>query len=93
MVDHTFVYTGAVRRMKEIIDAGELGELYYFDSVRVNLGLFQHDIDVIWDLAPHDVSILTYLIPEKPQSVSAVGADHTGRGLVDVAYLTLHFAE
>src|SRR5215470_11942617 len=92
MVDHTFVYTGAVRRMKEIIDAGELGELYYFDSVRVNLGLFQHDIDVIWDLAPHDVSILTYLIPEKPHSVSAVGADHTGRGLVDVAYLTLHFA-
>jgi len=91
MVDHTFVYTGAVRRMKEIIEAQELGELYYFDSVRVNLGLFQHDIDVIWDLAPHDVSILTYLIPEKPHSVSAVGADHTGRGLVDVAYLTLHF--
>jgi predicted dehydrogenase len=77
--------------MKEIIEAQELGELYYFDSVRVNLGLFQHDIDVIWDLAPHDVSILTYLIPEKPHSVSAVGADHTGRGLVDVAYLTLHF--
>jgi len=92
MVDHTFVYTGAVRRMKEVIDAGELGELYYFDSVRVNLGLFQHDIDVIWDLAPHDVSILTYLIPDQPNSVSAVGADHTGRGLVDVAYLTLHFA-
>jgi predicted dehydrogenase len=91
MVDHTFIYTGAVRRMKEIIDAGELGELYYFDSVRVNLGLFQHDVDVIWDLAPHDVSILTYLIPDKPRSVSAVGADHTGRGLVDVAYLTLHF--
>jgi predicted dehydrogenase len=92
MVDHTFIYTGAVRRMKEIIDAGELGGLYYFDSVRVNLGLFQHDIDVIWDLAPHDVSILTYLIPETPKSVSTVGADHTGRGLVDVAYLTLHFA-
>jgi predicted dehydrogenase len=91
MVDHTFVYTGAVRRMKEIIEGQELGELYYFDSVRVNLGLFQHDIDVIWDLAPHDVSILTYLIPKKPHSVSAVGADHTGRGLVDVAYLTLHF--
>src|SRR6266513_3104014 len=92
MVDHTFVYTGAVRRIKEIIDAGEMGELYYFDSVRVNLGLFQNDIDVIWDLAPHDVSILTYLIPDKPQSVSAVGADHTGRGLLDVAYLTLYFA-
>lgn len=92
MVDHTFVYTGAVRRMKEIIDGKELGELYYFDSVRVNLGLFQHDVDVIWDLAPHDVSILTYLIPERPKSISAVGADHTGRGLVDVAYITLHFA-
>jgi len=92
MVDHTFVYTGAVRRMKEIIDEGQLGELYYLDSVRVNLGLFQHDIDVIWDLAPHDISILTYLIQEKPRSVSAVGADHTGRGLVDVAYLTLYFA-
>lgn len=91
MVDHTFVYTGAVRRMKEIIEGQELGDLYYFDSVRVNLGLFQHDIDVIWDLAPHDVSILTYLIPEEPHSVSAVGADHTGRGLVDVAYLALHF--
>jgi predicted dehydrogenase len=92
MVDHTFIYTGAVRKLKQMIEAGELGELYYLDSVRVNLGLFQHDIDVIWDLAPHDLSILTYLITEKPDYVSAVGADHTGRGMVDVAYLTLHFA-
>jgi predicted dehydrogenase len=92
MVDHTFIYTGAVRRMKEIIDAGDLGELYYFDSVRVNLGPWRHDIDVIWDLAAHDLSILTYLIPDKPQSVSAEGAYHIEPGLVDVAYLTLHFA-
>ncbi|MGH9773149.1 MAG: Gfo/Idh/MocA family protein, partial [Candidatus Acidiferrales bacterium] len=62
MVDHTFIYTGAVRKMKEIIEVGELGDLYYFDSVRINLGLIQHDIDVLWDLAPHDLSILTHLI-------------------------------
>lgn len=91
MVDHTFIYTGAVRKMKEIISAGELGDLYYFDSVRVNLGLFQGDIDVLWDLAPHDLSILTHLIPQKPRSVSAVGADHTGSGQVDIAYMTVHF--
>jgi predicted dehydrogenase len=91
MVDHTFVYTGAVRKMKELIDAGELGDLYYFDSVRVNLGMFQHDIDVIWDLAPHDLSILTHLLPQRPKSVSAFGAAHTDTGLTDVAYLTLFF--
>ncbi len=91
MVDHTFVYTGAVRKMKEIVDAGELGELHYLDAVRVNLGLFQHDIDVLWDLAPHDLSILTHLVPDRPQAVSAVGADHTGSGFADVAYMTLHY--
>lgn len=91
MVDHTFIYTGAVLKMKEILAAGELGDLYYFDSVRVNLGLFQHDVDVIWDLAPHDLSILTHLIPHKPKSVSAVGSDHTGSGHVDMAYLTVHY--
>ncbi len=89
MVDHTFIYTGAVRKIKELLEVGELGDLYYFDSVRVNLGLFQHDIDVIWDLAPHDLSILTYLLPQKPQAVSAVGADHTGSGHVNVAYLSV----
>jgi predicted dehydrogenase len=93
MVDHTFIYTGAVRRIKEIVEVGELGELYYFDSVRVNLGLFQHDIDVLWDLAPHDLSILSYLLPDhKPKHVSAVGSAHTGSGLADIAYMTLHFA-
>lgn len=92
MVDHTFIYTGAVRKMKEIIDVGELGGLHYLDSVRVNLGLFQHDVDVLWDLAPHDLAILAYLIHEPPRYVSAIGADHTGSGLVDVAYMTVQFA-
>src|SRR5713226_1195961 len=92
MVDHTFIYTGAVRKMKEILDVGELGELYYLDSVRVNLGLFQSDIDVLWDLAPHDLAILTYLIRETPKFVSVTGADHTGSGLVDMAYVAIHFA-
>ena len=91
MVDHTFIYTGAVRKMKEIIDAGELGELHYLDSVRINLGLFQSDIDVLWDLAPHDLALLTYLVRDTPTFVSAAGADHTGSGLVDVAYMTIHF--
>ena len=91
MVDHTFIYTGAVRKIKEIIGVGELGNLYYFDSVRVNLGLFQHDSDVLWDLAPHDLSILTHLVKERPKCVSAVGSDHTGSGFVDMAYLTVHF--
>jgi predicted dehydrogenase len=92
MVDHTFIYTGAVRKMKEILEVGELGELHYLDSVRVNLGLFQHDIDVLWDLGPHDLSILNYLVPESPKYVSATGADHTGSGFSDVVYMTVHFA-
>lgn len=90
-VDHTFIYTGAVRKMKEIITSGRLGELYYFDSVRVNLGLFQHDVNVIWDLAPHDLSIMDYLLGQQPLSVSAVGSCHVGNGLEDIAYLTLMF--
>lgn len=91
MVDHTFVYTGAVRRMREIIDSGELGELHYLDAVRINLGLFQTDVDVLWDLAPHDLSILAHLVPDAPIAVSAVGSHHTASGLVDVAYMTLHY--
>jgi predicted dehydrogenase len=91
MTDHTFVYTGAVQKMKEIITSGELGEILYFDSVRVNLGVFQHDVDVLWDLAPHDLAILTYALPQTPKFVSAVGADHTGSGHVDIAYLTVYF--
>jgi predicted dehydrogenase len=91
MVDHTFLFTGAVKKMKELIDSGELGELYFYDSVRVNLGLFQHDVNVIWDLAPHDFSIMSYLIKSKPVAVSAQGVDHFGNKLEDVAYVTLQF--
>ena len=90
-VDHTFIYTGAVRKMKEIITSGRLGEIYYFDSVRVNLGLFQHDVNVIWDLAPHDLSIMDYLLGKKPLAVSAIGSCHVGNDLEDIAYLTLEF--
>jgi predicted dehydrogenase len=92
-VDHTFIYTGAVKKMKEVITSGRLGEIYYFDSVRINLGLFQHDVNVIWDLAPHDLSIMDHLIDKRPVSVSAVGACHVGNGLEDIAYLTLFFED
>lgn len=91
MVDHTFIYTGAVKKMKEIITRGELGELYYFDSVRINLGLFQKDVNVLWDLAPHDIAILDHLVDEKPVSVCANGACHIGTGIENVAYLTVYF--
>ncbi len=91
MVDHTFIYTGAVRKIRAIVESGELGELYYLDSVRINLGLFQHDVDVLWDLAAHDLSILVHLIPRAPKYVSAIGADHTGSRLADLAYLTLQY--
>lgn len=90
-VDHTFVYTGAVRKMKEIVESGRLGDIYYFDSVRINLGLFQHDVNVIWDLAPHDLSIMDYLLREKPVAVSATGSCHVGNDLEDIAYMTLEF--
>jgi predicted dehydrogenase len=89
MVDHTFLFTGAVKKMKTMIDAGELGNLFFYDSVRVNLGLFQHDVNVIWDLAPHDLSIMDYLIKEKPVAVSAHGSSHLDGGLEDVAYVWL----
>ncbi|MGQ9805291.1 MAG: Gfo/Idh/MocA family protein [Chlorobiales bacterium] len=91
MIDHTFIYTGAVRKMKELMDKGELGDVYYFDSVRVNLGLFQHDVNVVWDLAPHDLSIMDYLLPHRPHSVSAIGSCHIGNDLENVAYLTVLF--
>jgi predicted dehydrogenase len=91
LVDHTFVYTGAVRKIRALVDEGQLGELYYYDSVRVNLGLFQHDVNVIWDLAAHDFSIMTYLIDARPIAVSATGASHSASGLEDVAYVTLHY--
>ncbi len=91
MVDHTFIFTGAVRTIKKLIDAGELGDIYYFDSMRINLGLFQHDVNVIWDLAPHDLAIMDFLIAEKPVAVSATGAAHLNHGLENVAFLTVYF--
>lgn len=93
MVDHTFLFTGAVRKMKEIIDSGALGRLLFYDSVRVNLGLFQHDVNVIWDLAPHDLSILDHLIALKPSAVSARGTTHYHTGMEDVAYVTADFSD
>jgi predicted dehydrogenase len=93
MVDHTFLFTGAVRKIKQVLDAGDLGQIFSYDSVRVNLGLFQHDVNVIWDLAPHDLSIMDYLIPERPVAISAHGKAHFGNNLEDVAYLTLHFSD
>ncbi len=90
MVDHTFLFTGAVRKIKELIDADALGRLYYYDSMRVNLGLFQSDVNVIWDLAPHDFSIMQYLIPQKPLAMVATGENHVN-GTADVAYITVYF--
>ena len=90
LVDHTFVYTGAVRKIKEIIEKGELGDLIYYDSTRVNLGLFQQDVDVIWDLAAHDLSIMDYLMPFKKLSVSATGSDYYGNNIVPKSLLTIY---
>jgi predicted dehydrogenase len=90
MVDHTFLFTGAVRKVKQLIDEGALGPLYYYDSTRVNLGLFQHDVNVLWDLAPHDLSIMDYLIGLEPELVVATGGAHVNC-LEDVAYLTVYF--
>ena len=92
MVDHTFLFTGAVRKIKELVDAGTLGPLYYYDSTRVNLGLFQHDVNVIWDLAPHDLSIMDYILGASPHGIVATGGAHLN-GLEDVAYITLYFAD
>ncbi len=92
MVDHTFLYTGAVRRIKKLIDDGEIGDIQYFDSTRINLGLFQEDVNVVWDLACHDISILNYLVKEKPVSVVATGVSHLGNNIENLAYITLHYA-
>jgi len=89
-VDHTFVYTGAVRKIKELIEQGELGDMVYYDSTRVNLGLFQQDVNVIWDLAPHDISIMDYLIPFKKYEVSANGCFYYGNGLCPKSLLTIY---
>jgi predicted dehydrogenase len=89
-VDHTFVYSGAVRKIRSIIDSGEVGDLLYFDSVRVNLGLFQPDVNVVWDLAPHDISIMTHLIDREPRWVSAVGIAPYGE-FANLAYVTVKY--
>ncbi len=90
MVDHTFIFTGAVRKIKQLIDEKILGDLYYYDSVRVNLGLFQRDVNVIWDLAPHDFAVMDYLLDEEPTAVAACGKAHVN-GMEDTAYVTVHF--
>jgi predicted dehydrogenase len=92
MVDHTFLFTGAVTKIRHLLDEGTLGQLYYYDSTRVNLGLFQHDINVMWDLAPHDLSIMDYLIKTTPEAVVATGQSHLN-GHEDVAYMTIYFPE
>jgi len=92
LVDHTFVYTDAVRRIRELIATGALGEIYYYDAVRVNLGLFQHDVNVVWELAIHDLSIMDYVLPEKPVAISATGISHIPGQPENVAYITLFFA-
>lgn len=91
MVDHTFLYTGAVQKMKQLIEEGQLGDLKYFDSTRINLGLFQPDVNVLWDLAPHDISILNHLVQKKPVSVNATGVSHTNNGIENVAYMTVNY--
>lgn len=90
IVDHTFLFTSAVRRIKQIIDEGVLGELYYYDSTRVNLGLFQHDVNVIWDLSPHDFSIMDHIIRERPQAIAATGKAHIN-SKEDIAYIMVYF--
>jgi len=92
MVDHTFLFTGAVKKIRQLIDDGTLGKLYYYDSTRVNLGLFQHDVNVLWDLAPHDLSIADHLIGERPEAIVATGESHLN-GHADVAYMTIYYPD
>jgi predicted dehydrogenase len=90
MVDHTFLFSGSVRKIRELVDKGTLGPLYYFDSTRVNLGLFQHDVSVVWDLAPHDLSIMDYILGQQPEAVVATGGNHLNE-LADMAFITVYF--
>lgn len=90
MVDHTFLFTGAVKKIRQLVDEGALGDLYYYDSTRVNLGLFQHDVNVVWDLAPHDLSIMDHVIGQDPDAIVATGEKHLN-GHEDVAYITIYF--
>jgi predicted dehydrogenase len=92
-VDHTFIYSGAVRKMRQLVDSGEIGDLYYYDSVRVNLGLFQSDVNVMWDLAVHDLAIMDYVLPSKVTAVSASGISHVEGSPANIAYLTIFFED
>jgi predicted dehydrogenase len=92
MVDHTFLFTGAVRKIRELMESKALGKLYYYDSLRVNLGLFQHDVSVVWDLAPHDLSIMDYLIQGDAESIVATGEKHLN-GVEDIAFVTVYFPQ
>jgi predicted dehydrogenase len=92
MVDHTFLFTGAVRKIRQLVEDGTLGNLFYYDSTRVNLGLFQHDINVLWDLAPHDLSIMNHLLPGQPEAVVATGQKHLN-GHEDIAFMTVYFPD
>jgi predicted dehydrogenase len=92
MVDHTFLFTGAVRKIRDLVESGDLGDLYYYDSLRVNLGLFQHDVSVVWDLAPHDLSIMDHLIKKEPEAIVATGEKHLN-GVEDVAFMTIYFPQ
>jgi len=91
MVDHTFLYTGAIRYLKKHLEQGEYGKINYIDSTRINLGLFQHDVNVLWDLAPHDISIVSYLTGKRPTSLQATGISHTDNGIENIAFLTLKY--
>src|SRR5579862_2149975 len=93
MVDHTFIYTSAVQKIRKLIETDQLGRIYYYDSVRVNLGLFQSDVNVIWDLAVHDLSIMDYVLQSKPYAVSATGMSHVPGGKENIAYMTFFFPE
>jgi predicted dehydrogenase len=90
MVDHTFLFNGAVRKIRELIENDTLGRLYYYDSTRVNLGIFQHDANVVWDLAPHDLSIIDHLIADAPEAIVATGERHVN-GVEDMAFVTIYF--
>jgi predicted dehydrogenase len=92
LVDHTFLFTGAVQKIRQLVDEGVMGKLFYYDSMRVNLGLFQHDVNVIWDLAPHDLSIMDYVIQKEPEAMVATGEKHLNNH-VDIAFLTIYFPD
>jgi predicted dehydrogenase len=93
MVDHTYLFSNAVRRIKDVVDSGDLGELYYVDSVRINLGLFQHDVNVIWDLAPHDLSIVDHVLGGDARSISAWGCAHANPAVEDIAYVNVDYGD